>query len=55
MYVFLPILSQYMGHTKITSTEYYLKLTRAIYPELIDQRSKLEYEVFPEVPKNENN
>ena len=50
-YVFLPTLSQYMGHSSIQSTEYYLMLTKEIYPVLVKNRSKLDSKVFPEVKK----
>ena len=32
MYVSLPILSAYLGHTSIAATEYYVRLAMAIYP-----------------------
>jgi site-specific recombinase XerD len=54
-YVFLPILSTYMGHTSITATEYYLYLTKEIYPELVQNRHNIDTTIFPEVGNNENN
>jgi integrase len=54
-YVFLPTLSQYMGHSSIQSTEYYLMLTKEIYPELVKNRSKIDSKVFPEVNNDEKN
>ena len=54
-YVFLPILSTYMGHTSIAATEYYLHLTKEIYPELVQNRHNIDATIFPEVGNNENN
>jgi len=49
IYVELPILSQYMGHVSIESTEYYISLTQDLFPELIKNRSKVDSKTFPEV------
>lgn len=38
LYCHLPILATFMGHVKITDTEYYLKLVQQQYPELIKQQ-----------------
>ncbi len=54
-YTFLPTLSTYMGHTSIAATEYYLHLTREIYPEIVQNRHKVDVTVFPEVFNYENN
>lgn len=35
IYCRLPILSTFMGHVKVLDTEYYLRLTRNMYPEII--------------------
>ena len=35
--VYLPILKTYMGHSKFISTEYYLKLTNDMYPDILDK------------------
>jgi site-specific recombinase XerD len=35
IYCCLPILSTFMGHVKVLDTEYYLRLTRNMYPEII--------------------
>ena len=46
MYVALPILSAYLGHKDIYSTERYVRLTMSIYPHIEERfRSKIE-EVF---------
>jgi len=44
-----------MGHSSIQSTEYYLMLTKEIYPELVKNRSKIDSKVFPEVNNDEKN
>jgi site-specific recombinase XerD len=54
-YVFLPVLSNFMGHSSLSSTEYYLHLTKEIFPELVQNRYKIDSNVFPEVIHNENN
>lgn len=38
LYCHLPILATFMGHVKITDTEYYLRLVQQQYPELIKQQ-----------------
>ncbi len=35
IYCCLPVLSTFMGHVKVLDTEYYLRLTRNMYPEII--------------------
>lgn len=35
IYCCLPILSKFMGHTSVTSTERYLRLTQNMYPDII--------------------
>ena len=32
---YLPILKTYMGHSKFISTEYYLKLTNDMFPDIL--------------------
>lgn len=36
---YLPILKTYMGHSKFISTEYYLKLTNDMFPDILDKTS----------------
>ena len=36
VYCTLPILSKYMGHSKVTSTEHYLRLVESNYKNIID-------------------
>lgn len=45
----LPILSKYVGHTGIASTQYYLKLTAEAFPNVLKQMEELTGYVFPEV------
>lgn len=45
----LPILSKYVGHTGLASTEYYLKLTAEAFPDVLDKVESLTGQVFPEV------
>lgn len=35
--VYLPILKTYMGHSKFINTEYYLKLTNDMYPDILEK------------------
>lgn len=41
LYCHLPMLSTFMGHTNISHTEYYLRLTQEYYPNLINQQMKI--------------
>lgn len=53
MYVALPILSTYLGHKGIDSTERYVRLTASIYPYIEDRfRTKIE-EIFGGAYNNE--
>lgn len=45
----LPILSKYVGHTGIASTQYYLKLTAEVFPNVLKQMEELTGYVFPEI------
>lgn len=47
--VMLPILSKYVGHTGVASTQYYLKLTAEAFPDVLDKMNELTGHVFPEV------
>lgn len=49
MYCSLPILSVYVGHSSIKSTEKYLRLTTSIFPDLEDKISNLTGNIYPEV------
>ena len=53
MYVALPILSAYLGHKGIDSTERYVRLTMSIYPHIEERfRAKIE-EIFGGCSSNE--
>jgi len=55
MYCALPVLSAYVGHSDITATEKYLRLTEEFYP---DVRRKVQLtmpQVYPEVYVHETN
>ena len=44
----LPYLSAYMGHTDFRATQYYLRLTAEIYPEMIEMMEKACLDIIPE-------
>ncbi|UNC92135.1 tyrosine-type recombinase/integrase [Candidatus Contubernalis alkaliaceticus] len=50
IYCSLPILSQYLGHRGIESTEKYLRLTESAYHSIIDPMQDFYGGIFPEVP-----
>jgi len=54
MYVCLPILSTYLGHKNLFSTQRYLRLTAEAYPALIGAFSEHFGDVFPEVRYDES-
>ncbi|MET3114611.1 integrase/recombinase XerD [Pedobacter sp. CG_S7] len=47
MYVSLPILSNYLGHQSLKSTEYYVRLTANMFPQLVQQLDTICLDVFP--------
>lgn len=53
LYAGLPVLSVLLGHASIRETEWYLRLTREFYPEIIDKMSATTGGVFPELDQNE--
>lgn len=53
VYCTLPILSMYLGHNCIESTEKYLRLTEESYKSIIDAVESLYIDVFPEVTHHE--
>ena len=53
-YCSLPVLSIFLGHKKVESTEYYLRLTQEMYPDVVKIEHSLTSSVFPEInPKTE--
>ena len=53
VYCTLPILSTYLGHRGIESTEKYLRLTEEAYGSVIDAIAPFYTGVFPEVVRHE--
>jgi len=53
LYVALPILSAYVGHSSVLGTQRYLRLTAEAYPDLIEKVSRTCAYVLPEVTKYE--
>lgn len=53
LYVGMPVLSGYLGHKDIFSTQKYLHLTAEMYPELVEKFDKSFGDVFPEVQYEE--
>jgi integrase/recombinase XerD len=51
LYTALPILSVYLGHDGIASTEKYLRMTAQVYPELIDQLRAAYGDIVPAARK----
>jgi integrase len=49
LYTSLPILSTYLGHQSLASTNHYVRLAFAIYPELIKEADIFLLDVFPSV------
>ena len=46
---YLPILKTYMGHSKFKSTEYYLKLTNDMFPDILDKVNSYISEAIPRI------
>jgi len=49
LYYSLPILSEYLGHKSLESTEKYVRLTALMYPDIVKKADKICGYVFPEV------
>lgn len=49
IYVCLPLLSKYLGHSTLTGTEYYLRMTAEVYPEVAQTFETYFGGVIPEV------
>lgn len=47
LYVSLPILSAYLGHRNIRATEYYIRLTSALYPYVEDKFQNIMQKIQP--------
>lgn len=46
---YLPVLKTYMGHSKFISTEYYLKLTNDMFPDILDKTSSYISDAIPRI------
>jgi integrase/recombinase XerD len=55
LYVALPILSAYVGHSSVGATQRYVRLTAEAFPELIEKVSRTCAYVIPEVTEYETN
>jgi integrase len=49
IYCALPVLSVFLGHQKVESTENYVRLTQEIYPEIIKMEQSVTSFVFPKI------
>jgi len=49
LYYSLPVLSKYLGHSSLEATDQYVRLTKDMYPELIQEVNNLCSYLFPEV------
>ena len=54
LYITLPILSVYIGHSSVGATQRYVRLTAEAYPELIEKVSRTCAFVIPEVKDEAN-
>lgn len=45
LYHILPVLSKFMGHTDILSTEYYLRITKEVFPEIIRLDETIQFDI----------
>ena len=44
-----PYLSEYMGHSHFTETDYYLTLVESFYPEIEERLTEVNNDIIPEV------
>lgn len=54
VYVSLPVLMSYLGHSKVSSTEYYLRLTAEIYSDFLAKADTVCAVALPEVTEYES-
>ena len=55
LYTSLPVLSTYLGHASLESTDRYVRLTSEMYPGLLKDVDLITMNVFPEIKADENN
>lgn len=53
-YVWLPALMSYLGHSKLSSTEYYLRLTADVFPDFLETADSVCAVVIPEAVSYED-
>jgi len=51
MYYSLPILSAYLGHQSVASTDKYVRLTAEMFPLILQKTNELFPYLFPEIYK----
>lgn len=49
LYHALPILSTYLGHRTLESTDKYVRLTAEMYPDLLKKENDISADIFPEI------
>lgn len=47
LYTILPVLSEYMGHSSVSATQYYLRLTAEVYPDMIEMVGSNFGDIYP--------
>lgn len=52
IYCVLPVLSIFLGHTKPSSTETYVRLTQEMYPNIIKLEQSITQFLYPTLPNN---
>lgn len=53
-YTILPVLAAYVGHSNITSTDRYLRLTAEMYPEIMSKTEDVCTYIFPTMKSHEH-
>lgn len=54
VYAYLPVLATFMGHKHINDTEYYLRLTLEMYPEILKIDKHLTPDILNKLSKYSN-
>lgn len=49
LYTCLPIISANLGHRSISSTEKYVRLTSAMYPDLVNKCNSINIQIYPQL------
>lgn len=47
--VALPLLMTYLGHSSLSATGRYLKLTAEVFPDLVDQINRIYADIIPDL------